>query len=211
MLRTTCCFASLLALAACAASDTGRHGTISTLSLASTASPALCAHKVPREVCTRCDPSLIPRFKAASDWCGEHDIPESQCLLCHPDLTFDPPPQPPAGADLRHLSMKGEDVPSLAPHAAPGKVTLFDFYADWCAPCRKIDAHVYDLLRQRKDLAYRKLNMVSWETPLAKRHLAGAPRLPYVLVYKRDGTPLRAVVGLDLAALDQAIAEAAAQ
>ena len=25
----------------------------------------------------------------------------------------------------------------------PGKVTLFDFYAVWCAPCRKIDAHVF--------------------------------------------------------------------
>ena len=31
----------------------------------------------------------------------------------------------------------------------PGKVTLFDFYAVWCAPCRKIDAHLFPLLGRR--------------------------------------------------------------
>ena len=68
-----------------------------------------------------------------------------------------------------------------------GKVTLFDFYAVWCAPCRKIDAHVFPLLGQRRDLAVRKLNVVSWETPLAERYLKNVPSLPYVVVYGKDG------------------------
>lgn len=41
-------------------------------------------HGVPKAVCTRCDPTLIPRFKAARDWCGEHGVPDSQCVLCNP-------------------------------------------------------------------------------------------------------------------------------
>ena len=198
-------------VAACAASPpppgTG-HGTITTLSAASAAGYERCPHRVPREVCARCNPALASKFKAAGDWCKDHDVPESQCFQCHPDLTFDPLPPLPANADLVELSKQGEDVPSLAHHAVKGKVTLFDFYAVWCAPCRKVDAHLFPMLGQRSDLAVRKLNVVSWETPLAERYLKNVPGLPYVVVYGKDGKEVSAVSGLDLAALDRTIAEA---
>ena len=51
-------------------------------------------HQVPESVCTRCDPSLIPAFKATNDWCDEHGLPESQCLACKPDLEIIRPPKP---------------------------------------------------------------------------------------------------------------------
>jgi thiol-disulfide isomerase/thioredoxin len=163
---------------------------------------------VPREVCAKCNPALVPSFKAAHDWCAEHGVPESQCYDCHPDLTFEPPAATPRGADVVELSKAGEDVPDLASHAPRGKVTLFDFYATWCTPCRKVDAHVAKLLEQRTDLAVRKLNVVSWATPLAERYLKDAPALPLVVVYGRDGRRVDAVAGVNLAALDRAIDEA---
>jgi len=51
-------------------------------------------HAVPESKCTRCNPSLIPAFKAVNDWCGEHGLPESQCLACHPDLKIVRPAKP---------------------------------------------------------------------------------------------------------------------
>jgi thiol-disulfide isomerase/thioredoxin len=193
---------------ACAASPPPQHGTVTTLSAASNADYEKCPHGIPKEVCARCNPALAPKFKAANDWCPLHDVPESQCFQCHPDLTFDPLPPLPPTADLVELSKQGEDVPSLDAYAAKGKVTLFDFYAVWCAPCRKVDAHVFPLLGQRADLAVRKLNVVSWETPLAARYLKDVPGLPYVIVYGKDGKRVGAVSGLDVAALDRTIAEA---
>jgi thiol-disulfide isomerase/thioredoxin len=112
---------------------------------------------------------------------------------------------------LAELSKEGEDVASLEAHAVPGKVTLFDFYAVLCAPCRKIDAHVFALLGTRNDLALRKLNVVSWETPLAERYLKSISDLPYVVVHGKDGKRVDAVAGFDLAALDKAIAKASGQ
>src|SRR5688572_9738167 len=95
----------LLLFLACASSrPPGPHGTITTLSAASTADAERCEHKVPKEVCTRCNPQLVSKFKAAKDWCPDHGVPESQCFECHPDLTFDPLPVLPAGADLAELS-----------------------------------------------------------------------------------------------------------
>lgn len=43
-------------------------------------------HGVPESVCTRCDASLIPKFKEAGDWCAEHGLPESQCTICNPQV-----------------------------------------------------------------------------------------------------------------------------
>lgn len=50
-------------------------------------------HEVPESLCTRCDPSLVPAFKATGDWCEEHGLPESQCLACNPDLKIVRPPK----------------------------------------------------------------------------------------------------------------------
>ncbi len=55
---------------------------------ASSAAPkgAKCEHGVTKAVCTRCNPKLAAVYKAKGDWCGEHERPESQCALCHPEL-----------------------------------------------------------------------------------------------------------------------------
>lgn len=196
-----------LLLTACAASKPPM-GTPSELSIS--AAP-LCQHRVPGDVCTQCNPALVPKFKAVNDWCPEHGVPESQCHACHPGLSFEPLPALPAQADIAKLTATGEDVGDLERHAVAGKVTVFDFYADWCAPCRTIDVHVHKLLQARSDIALRKLNVVDWESALARRHLQGVPNLPYVVVYGKDGKKVRAIAGVDLAALDRAIADGGAR
>ena len=50
-------------------------------------------HGVAESLCTRCNPALIPAFKASKDWCAEHGLPESQCLLCNPSLKIERPPK----------------------------------------------------------------------------------------------------------------------
>lgn len=45
-----------------------------------------CEHGVKKSICTRCNPKLEAVFKAKNDWCPEHTRPESQCVICHPDL-----------------------------------------------------------------------------------------------------------------------------
>lgn len=48
-------------------------------------------HAVPESQCTRCNPSLIPAFRATGDWCVEHGLPESQCKACNPELRIERP------------------------------------------------------------------------------------------------------------------------
>jgi hypothetical protein len=50
-------------------------------------------HQVPESQCTRCNPELVAAFKATDDWCDEHGMPESQCTKCNPDLKIARPPK----------------------------------------------------------------------------------------------------------------------
>ncbi len=200
-------------LAACASSPPPPgtpgtpHGKLSELSRVE-GEIVLCDHDVPEKTCTLHHPELVPQFKRAGDWCAPHGVPESQCLRCHPDLTFEPLPKLPESADIAWLSKSGEDVPDLGAHAVRGKVTVFDFYAEWCNACRKVDGHVYKRLAAGDRLAYRKLNIVEWESALGQRYLKSVPSLPFVVVYGKDGTRVAQLSGADLAKLDAAIADA---
>jgi thiol-disulfide isomerase/thioredoxin len=112
---------------------------------------------------------------------------------------------PPEGADVATLSKDGADVPALEPHLAKGKVTVMDFSASWCEPCRALDEHVLEVVGKRQDVAYRKLDVGDWDTPLAQRYLKGIANLPYVIVYDKNGQKVDAISGLDLKRLDAAI------
>lgn len=47
---------------------------------------AMCKeHGIAEAICTKCNPKLIPVFKAKGDWCDEHGFPESACPICHPE------------------------------------------------------------------------------------------------------------------------------
>jgi hypothetical protein len=54
-------------------------------------------HEVPESLCTRCNPNLVAAFKATGDWCAEHGLPESQCRACNPNLKIERPPKPEGG------------------------------------------------------------------------------------------------------------------
>lgn len=117
----------------------------------------------------------------------------------------------PPGSDVETVAKNGEDVPDLKAHLAAGKVTVVDFSAIWCEPCRKLDEHMVKVLGARPDVAYRKLDIGDWDTPLAQRYLRSVPALPYVIVFGASGAKVGEIAGLDLARVDQTIAKAASK
>jgi thiol-disulfide isomerase/thioredoxin len=114
----------------------------------------------------------------------------------------------PAGADVSTPVTDGKDVADLKTLLVAGKITVVDFYADWCGPCRDVDKHVKEILARRSDVAYRRLDVVDWDSPLAQHYIKDVPNLPYVLVFAADGHRIDAISGLDLARLDKAIGAA---
>jgi thiol-disulfide isomerase/thioredoxin len=100
----------------------------------------------------------------------------------------------------------GEKV-DLTGQAVAGKITVYDFYADWCAPCRILSPALEDLANEHpEELALRKVDVVGWESEAAVGQ--EIEFLPYLAVVDADGqvvaegdrafTYLRKRFGVDL-------------
>jgi thiol-disulfide isomerase/thioredoxin len=113
-----------------------------------------------------------------------------------------------AAGDVRTLPA-GETV-ILAEKSVPGKVTIFDFYAEWCLPCALITPELEKLVAKRPDeLALRKVDVIGWGSDAAIHQ--NIEYLPYLAVVGADGnvaavgddsyTYLKDRYGLDLVRL----------
>lgn len=97
--------------------------------------------------------------------------------------------------DIRaYTDGKRVDISSIL---APKKVTIVDFYADWCGPCRVLEARLQHLMNGgRPDLALRRINIGHWDNAAAKQATElHAEALPYIRVYDARGTFVTAVTG----------------
>jgi copper chaperone CopZ/thiol-disulfide isomerase/thioredoxin len=110
----------------------------------------------------------------------------------------------PEGSDMKVLSPDGSAVGKLDKLRVPDKYTVFDVYADWCGPCRFVDTRLREIVSARKDVAVRKLNVVDFDTPLAKELGPRLDALPYVIVFDPAGKRTD-IVGADFGKLDKAL------
>ena len=110
----------------------------------------------------------------------------------------------PEGSDMKVLSADGSAVGKLEKLRVTGKYTVFDVYAEWRGPCRFVDARLREIVSRRKDVAVRKLNVVGFDSPLARELGPRLDALPYVVVFDPAGKRTD-IVGADFGKLDRAL------
>ncbi|MFA5778792.1 MAG: thioredoxin domain-containing protein [Elusimicrobiota bacterium] len=79
---------------------------------------------------------------------------------------------------------EGEEV-DINRYLVKDYVVIFDFYADWCGPCRELGPYIEDLTKQYNDVLIRKININSWGSPICKQYQIGS--VPNVWVYNKEG------------------------
>jgi thiol-disulfide isomerase/thioredoxin len=90
------------------------------------------------------------------------------------------------GVDVADVGAPGEAV-DLVP--VPGKLTIFDFRATWCEPCKELEPALVELARAYPAVvAIRRIDAVDWDSPVVARYLTpkGAG-LPHVMVFDPSG------------------------
>ena len=71
------------------------------------------------------------------------------------------------------------------------KVTLVDFYADWCGPCKALSPVIDEIANERKDINVGKVN-VDDEKDLASKF--GVRSIPTIVIFK-NGKEINRLVG----------------
>ncbi|HKS37386.1 MAG TPA: thioredoxin family protein, partial [Verrucomicrobiae bacterium] len=87
--------------------------------------------------------------------------------------------------DIRVVSNGGQevDLPSLL---IEDKITIVDFYADWCGPCQKLSPVLEQLAKDDPAVVLLKVDIVKWETPVARQF--DLHSIPSVRVFNRSRT-----------------------
>ena len=80
-------------------------------------------------------------------------------------------------------------------HLAFGSVTVVDFYADWCGPCRRLSPSLEQMARSDPEIALRKIDIVNWRTAVVQQF--NIHSIPQVNIYNRSGQLVGSVVGVD--------------
>jgi thiol-disulfide isomerase/thioredoxin len=90
------------------------------------------------------------------------------------------------GADFADLGPPGAAV-DLVP--VRGKLTIFEFGATWCEPCKTLEPVLVELAKKYPDrVAVRRIDVVDWDSAVANKYLAPkAFDLPHVKVYDATG------------------------
>ena len=94
----------------------------------------------------------------------------------------------------------------IARHLALGNVTVVDFYADWCGPCKQLSPSLEQLARTDPEIALRKIDIVDWKTAVVRQY--NIHSIPQVNVYSRGGRLVGTVVGADVDKVRSYVAQA---
>ena len=88
---------------------------------------------------------------------------------------------------VQMISNGGQRV-NMKSITVPGKITVVDFYADWCGPCKVMGPKLEQIARADPDVKLCKIDVVNWNTPVVAQYKIRS--IPYVQVYDRNGTPI---------------------
>lgn len=101
-----------------------------------------------------------------------------------------PAPEPASAAPIT----RGEAV-DIERHLVKGKTVVFDFYSDFCGPCRQVGPRLEKLDTRREDLVVVRVDInrpavqgIDWNSPVARQY--GLHSIPHFVIYSPDGKKL---------------------
>lgn len=103
------------------------------------------------------------------------------------------------GLDIEFI--KGGEKLDFKAHLTNGKLTIFDFYAGWCGPCKLYSPKLERLVFENPvRLSLKKVDVVDWKSELAKQLTKQykLPALPFTLIFDDKGKLIGRVEGNDI-------------
>jgi copper chaperone CopZ len=95
------------------------------------------------------------------------------------------------------VSFDGSKPVDIAAALAPAKITVVDYWAEWCSPCHLLETRLQHLLQESPNVAVRRVNVGKWDNAAARQATKEfrLEALPYVRVYDARGKFVDDVTG----------------
>lgn len=95
------------------------------------------------------------------------------------------------------VSYDGAKKVDLKAIPVPGKITVLDYWAEWCSPCHFLEKRLQHVMNANPDMALRRVNVGKWDNAAARQATSEfrLEALPYVRVYDARGKFVDDVTG----------------
>jgi thioredoxin 1 len=123
-------------------------------------------------------------------------------LTVSSEITEPPPPRP-KPAIVPASDSRSPARGSIQPDR--GKITIVDFYADWCGPCKKIGPVLEKIAEDNSDIVLQKVN-VDKNKGLAQEYNVTA--IPHIIIYDKSADVVDTIIGSNEPRIRKAIADA---
>lgn len=138
------------------------------------------------------DPNFFAKVKANRIAATERAELEKQQALQRESEARRRPPAPPK----KTLAAAPKKAPAAAPAPAkpkhryvdlltPGSISVVDFYADWCGPCRYLAPILSEIERKNPDAVFTRINIQDWGSEVVRKY--GITAVPTVMVFDANG------------------------
>lgn len=67
----------------------------------------------------------------------------------------------------------------------PGKITVVDFYATWCGPCKRMTPILHDMTKSQPDVTLRKVDIGNWGSETSSKYNISS--VPNIRVFDASG------------------------
>ena len=149
-----------------------------------------CGHDCDKPCCNKDGPEADNGHDCDKPCCNK-DAPKTDC---GPDCNKPCCNKDAPKADVSDAATGGKSF-VLKDVLVPGKVTVIDYWAEWCKPCKIITRMLSELAQQHSNLAVRKAELTDFDCALAKEHLQGVPKIPVVRIYDEKGRMVVNLIG----------------
>ncbi len=114
-----------------------------------------------------------------------------------------PPPPRPKPAAVPASASRSPARGSIQPER--GKITIVDFYADWCGPCRKIGPVLERIAAGNSNVVLQKVNIDKNKDLAQEYNVTG---IPHIIVYDKATDVVDTITGADEHRVRKAIDDA---
>jgi thioredoxin len=114
-----------------------------------------------------------------------------------------PPPYHPRSAVVEESNSRSPASGSIQPER--GKITIVDFYADWCGPCRKIGPVLEKIAQNNSDIVLQKINVDKHRDLMQEYNVTG---IPHIIIYDKSADVVDTIIGCNELRVRKAIAAA---
>lgn len=98
--------------------------------------------------------------------------------------------------DVSDVAQGGESF-AIEEALAPGRLTVIDFWAEWCHPCGHIDVMLRELAATHPELAVRRAEVTTPSSAVVQAHLSDDATLPQIWIYDAEGQRIDRLIGVD--------------